>query len=136
MIAEASLVSIDMFAWTSSWTQVCETLEMLRNAGIRIFMLTGDKIETATCIARYAAPSSMLNFHSPSIPFPKSPHPLFAIFLSPPLCYPSLASTPLSDYTSPRYLSTPHPLSDYTSSRYLSTPHPAIRLHLSYLPFK
>lgn len=27
------------------------TLEMLRNAGIRIWMLTGDKIETATCIA-------------------------------------------------------------------------------------
>ena len=28
-----------------------ETLEMLRNAGIQIWMLTGDKIETATCIA-------------------------------------------------------------------------------------
>jgi phospholipid-translocating ATPase len=27
------------------------TLELLRNAGIRIWMLTGDKIETATCIA-------------------------------------------------------------------------------------
>lgn len=27
------------------------TLEMLRNAGIRVWMLTGDKIETATCIA-------------------------------------------------------------------------------------
>lgn len=27
------------------------TLEMLRNAGIKIWMLTGDKIETATCIA-------------------------------------------------------------------------------------
>ncbi|OAJ44421.1 hypothetical protein BDEG_27649 [Batrachochytrium dendrobatidis JEL423] len=27
------------------------TLELLRNAGLRIWMLTGDKIETATCIA-------------------------------------------------------------------------------------
>eukprot|EP01102_Stenamoeba_stenopodia_P016185 TRINITY_DN5629_c0_g1_i1.p1 TRINITY_DN5629_c0_g1~~TRINITY_DN5629_c0_g1_i1.p1 ORF type:complete len:1050 (-),score=233.24 TRINITY_DN5629_c0_g1_i1:3344-6466(-) len=27
------------------------TLEMLRNAGIKVWMLTGDKIETATCIA-------------------------------------------------------------------------------------
>lgn len=27
------------------------TLELLRNAGIKIWMLTGDKIETATCIA-------------------------------------------------------------------------------------
>ena len=27
------------------------TLEMLRNAGIRVWMLTGDKVETATCIA-------------------------------------------------------------------------------------
>ena len=26
------------------------TLEMLRNAGIRVWMLTGDKVETATCI--------------------------------------------------------------------------------------
>ena len=31
-----------------------QTLESLRNAGIRIWMLTGDKIETATCIARSA----------------------------------------------------------------------------------
>ncbi|KAJ3184441.1 putative aminophospholipid-translocase [Gaertneriomyces sp. JEL0708] len=30
---------------------VKSTLELLRNAGIRIWMLTGDKIETATCIA-------------------------------------------------------------------------------------
>ncbi|KAK2560742.1 putative phospholipid-transporting ATPase IIB [Acropora cervicornis] len=28
------------------------TLEMLRNAGIKIWMLTGDKLETATCIAQ------------------------------------------------------------------------------------
>ncbi|XP_074644613.1 putative phospholipid-transporting ATPase IIB isoform X2 [Tubulanus polymorphus] len=28
------------------------TLEMLRNAGIRVWMLTGDKLETATCIAK------------------------------------------------------------------------------------
>ena len=27
------------------------TLEMLRNAGIKIWMLTGDKVETARCIA-------------------------------------------------------------------------------------
>lgn len=27
------------------------TLELLRNAGVKIWMLTGDKIETATCIA-------------------------------------------------------------------------------------
>lgn len=31
--------------------QVQETLESLRNAGIKIWMLTGDKRETATCIA-------------------------------------------------------------------------------------
>jgi len=30
---------------------VQQTLEMLRNAGLKIWMLTGDKIETATCIA-------------------------------------------------------------------------------------
>lgn len=30
---------------------ICETLENLRNAGIQVWMLTGDKIETATCIA-------------------------------------------------------------------------------------
>jgi len=28
------------------------TLEMLRNAGLRVWMLTGDKLETATCIAK------------------------------------------------------------------------------------
>merc|ERR550534_122828 len=32
--------------------QVRPTLELLRNAGIRIWMLTGDKLETATCIAK------------------------------------------------------------------------------------
>ena len=31
---------------------VCKTLEHLRNAGIRVWMLTGDKVETAICIAR------------------------------------------------------------------------------------
>lgn len=31
---------------------VRNTLEQLRNAGIRIWMLTGDKLETATCIAK------------------------------------------------------------------------------------
>ena len=30
---------------------VKSTIELLRNAGIKIWMLTGDKIETATCIA-------------------------------------------------------------------------------------
>lgn len=30
---------------------ICDTLENLRNAGIQVWMLTGDKIETATCIA-------------------------------------------------------------------------------------
>lgn len=30
---------------------VKSTLELLRNAGVKIWMLTGDKIETATCIA-------------------------------------------------------------------------------------
>lgn len=28
------------------------TLELLRNAGVKIWMLTGDKLETATCIAK------------------------------------------------------------------------------------
>ena len=31
---------------------VRQTLEMLRNAGVKIWMLTGDKLETATCIAK------------------------------------------------------------------------------------
>ena len=31
---------------------VCKTLEHLRKAGIRVWMLTGDKVETAICIAR------------------------------------------------------------------------------------
>ncbi|CAF0909288.1 unnamed protein product [Didymodactylos carnosus] len=31
---------------------VRQTLEILRNAGIKIWMLTGDKLETATCIAK------------------------------------------------------------------------------------
>ena len=30
---------------------VSQTLENIRNAGINIWMLTGDKIETAICIA-------------------------------------------------------------------------------------
>jgi len=30
---------------------VKSTLELLRNAGIKIWMLTGDKVETARCIA-------------------------------------------------------------------------------------
>ncbi len=31
---------------------VRQTLELLRNAGLKIWMLTGDKLETATCIAK------------------------------------------------------------------------------------
>jgi phospholipid-translocating ATPase len=31
---------------------VRNTLEHLRNAGIKVWMLTGDKLETATCIAK------------------------------------------------------------------------------------
>ena len=31
---------------------VKNTLELLRNAGLKIWMLTGDKIETARCIAQ------------------------------------------------------------------------------------
>ena len=31
---------------------VRNTLELLRNAGVRVWMLTGDKLETATCIAK------------------------------------------------------------------------------------
>ena len=40
------------------WLQdnVRNTLELLRNAGVKVWMLTGDKLETATCIAK----SSML----------------------------------------------------------------------------
>ncbi len=30
---------------------VAQTIECLREAGIKVWMLTGDKIETATCIA-------------------------------------------------------------------------------------
>jgi phospholipid-translocating ATPase len=30
---------------------VCNTIESLRNAGIKVWMLTGDKVETATCIS-------------------------------------------------------------------------------------
>lgn len=33
-------------------TDVRPTLEMLKNAGIKVWMLTGDKLETATCIAK------------------------------------------------------------------------------------
>lgn len=31
--------------------EVCQTLENVRNAGINVWMLTGDKVETAICIA-------------------------------------------------------------------------------------
>ena len=31
---------------------VRNTLEHLRNAGLKVWMLTGDKLETATCIAK------------------------------------------------------------------------------------
>ena len=42
---------------------VRQTLELLRNAGLKIWMLTGDKLETATCIAK----SSKLVARSQSI---------------------------------------------------------------------
>jgi len=38
-------------------TNVQSSLENLRNAGIRIWMLTGDKVETATCIGMSLLPS-------------------------------------------------------------------------------
>ncbi len=31
--------------------EVTDTIESLKNAGIKIWMLTGDKVETATCVA-------------------------------------------------------------------------------------
>jgi phospholipid-translocating ATPase len=31
--------------------EVAATIEKLRNAGIKVWMLTGDKVETAICIA-------------------------------------------------------------------------------------
>jgi len=31
--------------------EISSTLETIRNAGIKVWMLTGDKIETAICIA-------------------------------------------------------------------------------------
>ncbi len=42
---------------------VRNTLEQLRNAGVKVWMLTGDKLETATCIAK----SSKLIFKNQSI---------------------------------------------------------------------
>lgn len=44
--------------------EVCQTLETLRNAGIQVWMLTGDKIETAMCISISAGiKSSSQTFH-------------------------------------------------------------------------
>jgi len=34
--------------------EVAKTIESLRSAGIKVWMLTGDKVETATCIAMSA----------------------------------------------------------------------------------
>lgn len=34
--------------------EVALTIESLRSAGIKVWMLTGDKVETATCIAMSA----------------------------------------------------------------------------------
>lgn len=31
--------------------EVCQTIENIRNGGINVWMLTGDKVETAICIA-------------------------------------------------------------------------------------
>ena len=40
---------------------VAETIESLRNAGMRVWMLTGDKIETAMCISISAGLKSKTN---------------------------------------------------------------------------
>ena len=45
------------------------TLEMLRNAGIKIWMLTGDKVETARCIA---VSSKLVGRYQPIITMEKS----------------------------------------------------------------
>ena len=39
--------------------QVKPSLELLRNAGIKIWMLTGDKVETARCVAVTVLPVSV-----------------------------------------------------------------------------
>jgi len=40
---------------------VAVVIESLRNAGIQVWMLTGDKVETATCIAISLASSAGLS---------------------------------------------------------------------------
>ena len=55
VIAEHLERDLDLLALTGVEDKLQEdvkpTLEILRNAGLKIWMLTGDKIETATCIA-------------------------------------------------------------------------------------
>jgi phospholipid-translocating ATPase len=55
VIAAELELELDLLALTGVEDKLQEdvkpTLEVLRNAGLKIWMLTGDKIETATCIA-------------------------------------------------------------------------------------
>jgi phospholipid-translocating ATPase len=55
VVAEHLERDLDLLALTGVEDKLQEdvkpTLEILRNAGLKIWMLTGDKIETATCIA-------------------------------------------------------------------------------------
>lgn len=73
---------------------VKQSLELLRNAGIKIWMLTGDKVETARCVAvssRLVARGQDIHViakRTSSAPFPSS-LPLFILSLIPPLTFPS-----------------------------------------------
>lgn len=49
LISFVSLNSLDKLQ-----DEVALTIESLRSAGIKVWMLTGDKVETATCIAMSA----------------------------------------------------------------------------------
>jgi phospholipid-translocating ATPase len=55
VVADALETDLELLGLTGVEDKLQEdvksTLELLRNAGIKIWMLTGDKIETATCIA-------------------------------------------------------------------------------------
>ncbi|XP_016419164.1 probable phospholipid-transporting ATPase IIB [Sinocyclocheilus rhinocerous] len=49
---EMALLYPELYKDLTKTVDVRPTLELLRNAGIKIWMLTGDKLETATCIAK------------------------------------------------------------------------------------
>lgn len=53
-VENTDLLRINMFLGVEDRLQdgVRPTLELLRNAGVRVWMLTGDKLETACCIAK------------------------------------------------------------------------------------